>query len=309
MINLWVNGGRIAAWVGRSAFRSFIRQQSSGASSTASSAEEILHFGQLAPTWWDVRGPQRILHKMNLVRMDFVREVVLSQLKVGSETFIPGYNYHDMVSKPISQAIEKQISQDLQAKLSEKRLELLDVGCGGGIFAECAARLPYVSKVLGIDVTPECVEVAKAHSKLDPQLKDKLEYKMESLEKVPGQYDIVTCFEMLEHVDEPAAILRHAWQKVKPDGILVLSTINRGPLSWFTTIFVAENLLGLVPRGTHHLDKYINSAEISQWFQDEYPAAHKLLECKGTMYIPAKGWILHDQTDVGNYFMAFKKLA
>ncbi|SCU91342.1 LAFA_0F03180g1_1 [Lachancea sp. 'fantastica'] len=279
------------------------------AMSTSTSQDEMKHFGELAPSWWDSSGPQRILHKMNLKRMDFIQKTLQKQYQAGPETYVPGFNHQAFLPKQISTAIEQELDQDISAQLNGQKLQVLDVGCGGGILAECLARLPFVSKVKGIDLTPECIKIAQLHASKDPVLEGKLSYDVQPLEKVEGVYDLVTCLEMLEHVDHPSEILRHAWKKLKVGGTLIVSTINRDPVSWFTTIFMAEQVLKLVPRGTHHVSKYINSEEIVEWFKDECKGQHEILDCKGVMYVPFSGWIEHDHSGVGNYFMAIKKIA
>ncbi|SCU94234.1 LAME_0F06656g1_1 [Lachancea meyersii CBS 8951] len=277
--------------------------------STSTSQDEMKHFSDLAPSWWDVSGPQRILHKMNLARMDFIQKTLREQYTAGPETYVPGFNYKAFLPRQIAKAIENELDQDIHSQLYGQKLEVLDIGCGGGILAESLARMPFVSKVKGIDLTPECIEIAESHALKDPSLTGKLAYEVQSLEEVAGSYDLVTCLEMLEHVDHPSEILRHAWSRLKEGGILVVSTINRDPISWFTTIFVAEQVLKLVPRGTHHVSKYINSEEIKQWFQEECSGQHQVLNCKGAMYVPLSGWSEHDYSGVGNYFMAIKKVA
>ncbi|CEP63439.1 hexaprenyldihydroxybenzoate methyltransferase LALA0_S08e02476g [Lachancea lanzarotensis] len=277
--------------------------------STSASQDEMKHFGELAPSWWDFWGPQRILHKMNLKRMDFIQKTLQKEYQAGSGTYVPGFNHQAFLPKQVSTAIEQELEQDIRGQLHSQKLQVLDVGCGGGILAECLARLPFVANVKGIDLTPECIEIAQSHASKDPILNGKLSYEVQALEEVEGVYDLVTCLEMLEHVDHPGEILRHAWKKLKVGGILMVSTINRDPVSWFTTIFMAEQVLKLVPRGTHHASKYINSEEIIEWFQDECKGQHQILNCKGVMYVPLNGWIEHDHSGVGNYFMAIKKTA
>lgn len=277
--------------------------------STSTSDDEIHHFQQLAPTWWDTWGSQRILHKMNLARLDFIQRILRNEIKIeNKDIYIPGFNHREHLPAYVSKAIEKDIFKEVNSILAQKKFDALDIGCGGGILSESLARLPFVQSVTGIDLTPECIEVAKEHALKDPSIKDKIFYKLLPLEKVHGQYDIVTMFEMLEHVNEPSEILSQAWKKLKPDGIMFLSTINRDPISWFTTIFMGEHILKVVPKGTHHLDKYINSSEIEEWFQQNVAEKYQILETKGTMYLPVNGWIEHDCANVGNYFMAIKKV-
>ncbi|GMM55312.1 hexaprenyldihydroxybenzoate methyltransferase [Maudiozyma humilis] len=278
--------------------------------STAASPDEVKHFQELAPTWWDTNGSQRILHKMNLARMDFIRDTLSDTIKVKDpNVFIPGYNYNEFFPEGISRTVDSELKQTINSELQKKQFNVLDIGCGGGILAESMARQPFVKHVLGIDLTEDCISVAKHHAKLDPVLDGKVEYDGVALEDVKTKdYDIITCFEMLEHVDKPGDILQHAWKRLAPNGVLFLSTINRDPVSWFTTIFMGETVLKIVPPGTHHLSKYINSSEIVEWFEKKHPKNYKLLNLKGTMYIPTQGWVNHDCTRIGNYFMAVKKL-
>lgn len=277
--------------------------------STLASQDEISHFQELAPSWWDTNGPQRILHLMNNGRMDFIQRIMRQSIKVSDpDTYIPGFNYREFLPPHVSKNIDHELNLEVDAQLATKKLNVLDIGCGGGILSEAVARLPNVEHVTGIDLTEECIEIAQLHASGDPALKGKVHYELKALEDVEGVYDMVTCFEMLEHVDVPSEILRHAWMKLKPNGVLFLSTINRDLVSWFTTIFMGEHVLKIVPTGTHHLNKYIKSGEILEWFQQKEPHTHQVLETKGTMYLPLKGWVEHDCTDLGNYFMALKKL-
>ncbi|CAB4256611.1 similar to Saccharomyces cerevisiae YOL096C COQ3 O-methyltransferase, catalyzes two different O-methylation steps in ubiquinone (Coenzyme Q) biosynthesis [Maudiozyma barnettii] len=291
-------------FLGRRA-RSFVRFKS-----TAASPDEIKHFQELAPTWWDTNGSQRILHKMNLARLDFIRNTLNKTVRIKDpNTFIPGYNYKEFLPESVSHSIENDLNEGLSKELTKRQYNVLDIGCGGGILSESMARQPFVKQVLGIDLTPECISVAKLHARLDPKLEGKVEYDEIALEDLKQKdYDIITCFEMLEHVDKPGDILEQAWKRLKPNGLLFVSTINRNPISWFTTIFMGETVLKIVPPGTHHLSKYIDASEIEEWFEKKHPRDHKVLSLKGTMYIPTQGWVEHDCTKIGNYFMAVKKL-
>ncbi|KAG7286139.1 hypothetical protein NEMBOFW57_008442 [Staphylotrichum longicolle] len=152
-------------------------------------------------------------------------------------------------------------------------LRYLDVGCGGGIFAESAARLPTTRSVTAIDPSPTILEVARAHAKRDPSLAGgKLEYVSETIESLAlparpeDRFDVVSVFEVVEHVDYPAAFLDRVGEFVRPGGWLVLSTIARTWTSWVTTNLVAEDLLGVVPKGTHDWYKYLNEDELRGYF-------------------------------------------
>lgn len=150
------------------------------------------------------------------------------------------------------------------------KLRYLDVGCGGGIFAESAARLQGTETVTAIDPTPEVLRVAQDHARQDPSLysSPRLQYLNKSIEElsVPAEerdkYDILALWEVIEHIKQPAPFLESCLPFVKPGGWLVLSTIARTWASWFTTKLVAEDLAGIVPRGTHDWENYINEEEL-----------------------------------------------
>jgi polyprenyldihydroxybenzoate methyltransferase/3-demethylubiquinol 3-O-methyltransferase len=185
----------------------------------------------------------------------------------------------------------------------------LDVGCGGGLLAESLARLDVVSKVKGIDLTSDVLEVAKRHMVKDPALisSGKLEYALSGIENVPRgeMYDIVTMFEMLEHVPRPAEVLRHAMDHVKPGGWLFLSTINRTAVAWFTTIFAGEHLFKIVPPGTHTWKKYINESELRDWISTQ--PGWQIVRSDGCLFIPASGWHLTGNRSLGNYLLVAQR--
>lgn len=139
--------------------------------------------------------------------------------------------------------------------------KVLDVGCGGGILAESMAKLG--AEVTGIDLAEASLEVAKLHS-LESQVS--VDYHCVAAEAFasqnPGQYDIVTCMEMLEHVPDPASIIKACSTLVKPGGHLFFSTINRNVKSWLMGIIGAEYVLKLVPKGTHQHERFIKPSEL-----------------------------------------------
>lgn len=280
---------------------------------TAASADEMSHFNALASSWWDVDGPQRILHKMNLLRMDYINEMVRSHVKLNAhaadddEVYIPPFGV-DLLPR----AVQKNILAEQEARrdelLAERPLRALDVGCGGGILSESLARLSYVDSVTGIDLSADVLEAARVHLANDPLLAGKLTYELRAVEDVAGEYDIVTVFEMLEHVQYPAQVLSEVLDRVAVGGWVFLSTINRDPVSWFTTIFMGEHVLGVVPVGTHTLSKYINEAEIRGWLaQSAYHDRFRVADSRGCYYLPACGWQFSRHAQVGNYFMAIQR--
>jgi 2-polyprenyl-6-hydroxyphenyl methylase/3-demethylubiquinone-9 3-methyltransferase len=146
-----------------------------------------------------------------------------------------------------------------RAEVSGARL--LDLGCGGGILSESLARAG--AKVTGIDIAPKVLSIARLHlheSGLE------VEYEQKTAEQIaremPGQFDIVTCMEMLEHVPDPASIIESIQILLKPGGQVFLSTLNRTPLSFALGIVGAEHIARLLPRGTHRYDRFIRPSEL-----------------------------------------------
>ena len=185
--------------------------------------------------------------------------------------------------------------------LAEK--SVLDIGCGGGILAEGLTH--HGAHVTAIDMAEASLSVAKLHqyeSKLD------IDYRFCSAEDLaveePGSYDVITCLEMLEHVPDPASIVRSCFELVKPGGTVFFSTINRNPKSYLFAILGAEYVLNLLPKGTHEYAKFIRPSELANWCRKSN------LELKGQIgmgYNPlTKRYFLQDNLDV-NYIAHYQK--
>lgn len=142
--------------------------------------------------------------------------------------------------------------------------KVLDVGCGGGILAESMAK--EGADVTGLDMGKEPLLVARLHA-LESGVKVK--YIQDTVEshaaENPECYDVVSCMEMLEHVPDPASVIRACAKLVKPDGHLFFSTINRNPKAWFMMIVGAEYIARIVPKGTHNANKFIRPSELINW--------------------------------------------
>ncbi|KAI2633361.1 ubiquinone biosynthesis O-methyltransferase [Xylaria nigripes] len=252
---------------------------------TTVSPDEVSHFNALASSWWDSQGPSRILHLMNPLRHDFIRLCRASVPDASSDAY------------------------------PSTGLRYLDIGCGGGIFAESAARLASTSSVTAIDPTPGVLAVAKAHARRDPALAPKLRYLNTSIEALPVPtdphehgYDVVSIFEVIEHVENPAAFLDRVTPFVRPGGWLVLSTIARTWTSWLTTNIIAEDILHIVPRGTHDWNKYINEDELRRHFLQSRSGWAEP-RCMGVIYVPGVGWKeVSGSEKIGNYFFAVRRL-
>lgn len=177
---------------------------------------------------------------------------------------------------------------------------VIDIGCGGGILAESMARKG--AKVTGIDLSEKALKVADLHSlESGVQVRYQLIAAEEMAAQEAGQYDVVTCMEMLEHVPDPGAIVRAAATLVKPGGKVFFSTLNRNPKSYLFAVIGAEYLLRLLPKGTHDYAKFITPAELSQYIRT---AGLQVDSLKGLGYNPlSKIYSLNDNTDV-NYMVA-----
>lgn len=161
---------------------------------------------------------------------------------------------------------------------------VLDVGCGAGLLSEAMAREGAV--VVGLDLAPELVEVAKLHL-YESGLS--VDYRLQSVEalaaEAPGSFDAITCMEMLEHVPDPASVIRACATLLRPGGTLLLSTINRTPLAFATAIVGAEYLAGLLPKGTHDYGSFIRPSELSAWLR---AAGLRTDDVSGLQYDPLR---------------------
>jgi len=178
--------------------------------------------------------------------------------------------------------------------------KVLDVGCGGGILAESMARRG--AEVMGIDMGEAPLQVANLH-KLESGVE--VEYRRvtaEALaEEMAGQFDVVTCMEMLEHVPDPGSVIAACCRLVRPGGQVFFSTINRNPKSYLFAIVGAEYVLRLLPRGTHDFAKFIRPSELEAWTRS---SGLELKELTGMSYNPfSKQYSLGRDLDVN--YMAY----
>ena len=193
---------------------------------------------------------------------------------------------------------------DKQAPLAGR--QVLDVGCGGGILADAMARKG--AHVLGIDLATKALKVAQLHA-LEAQTPN-VRYQETSAEQLaaerPGEFDVVTCMEMLEHVPDPASVVQACATLVKPGGWVFFSTINRNPKSFLFAIVGAEYVLQLLPKGTHEYAKFIKPSELASYGR---AAGLDLQGTRGMEYNPLtrRYWLSAD-TSV-NYLIATRKPA
>jgi len=192
---------------------------------------------------------------------------------------------------------------DSLAALAGKRV--VDVGCGGGILAESMARRG--ASVLGIDLSVKPLRVAELHAAESGVRVDYREVSAEALaDERPGDFDVVTCMEMLEHVPDPAQTVAACAKLARPGGWLFFSTLNRNPKSFLFAIVGAEYLLRLLPHGTHEYEKFIRPSELAQFAR---AANLDIAELTGVTYNPlTKHFAMSRDADV-NYMMAVRKPA
>lgn len=188
----------------------------------------------------------------------------------------------------------------INSRVSLDGKTIVDIGCGGGILAESMAKKG--GHITGIDLSEKALKVADLHS-LESGVQ--VQYEMISAEDLavrePARYDIVTCMEMLEHVPDPAAIVRACATLVKPGGHVFFSTLNRNPKSYLFAVIGAEYLLRLLPKGTHDYMKFITPAELAQFIRN---AGMQVNSLKGMTYNPVtRIYSLNQNTDV-NYLIA-----
>ena len=193
---------------------------------------------------------------------------------------------------------------DERSPVAEKKV--LDVGCGGGILSE--SRAQRGAHVTGIDMGEAPLAVAQLHS-LETGVE--VSYQQNTAEDMAvqhaGEYDIVTCLEMLEHVPDPSSVIRACTDLVKPGGHVYFSTINRNPKAYLFAVLGAEYLLKLLPKGTHDYSKFIRPSELCNWVRE---AGLELQTMTGMTYNPfTKHYRLNDNDVDVNYMIYARKPA
>jgi 2-polyprenyl-6-hydroxyphenyl methylase/3-demethylubiquinone-9 3-methyltransferase len=233
---------------------------------------ELAKFSALADRWWDRSGDFKPLHAINPLRLDHIERL----LAPGRPGGLAG-------------------------------LDVLDVGCGGGILAEAMASRG--AHVLGIDLAEKPLAVAELHAaKGATDRPGRLAYRLQAAEDLaattPASYDLVTCMEMLEHVPSPASTVAACATLARPGGWLVFSTINRNPKSFLFAIVGAEYVLGLLPKGTHAYRKFIRPSELAGYCR---AVGLEVVDITGMTYNPfSQIYALGRDVDV-NYILAARK--
>jgi 2-polyprenyl-6-hydroxyphenyl methylase/3-demethylubiquinone-9 3-methyltransferase len=230
--------------------------------------EEAAHFGRLAADWWDPNGSSAMLHRMNPVRLAYIRDRIDQH-----------WSLDECDRRP----------------LAGKRAA--DVGCGAGLLAEPLARLG--AEVTGIDAAPENIAAARLHAEGQGL---GIDYRVGSVGALTGVYDLVTSLEVVEHVSEPRTFVAGLAAAVAPGGLLIMSTPNRTSRSRLMMIVLGEGL-GRIPRGTHDWDRFLCPEELSALVED---AGLKVVDCHGLAWGPARGFHLSDDKSL-DYFVTAKR--
>ena len=268
-------------------------------------AREATHFGDMAADWWNPKGSSAMLHRLNPVRLGFIRAQIDAHFGVDPATLRP-----------------------LTGKSA------IDVGCGAGLLSEPLARMG--ANVTGVDAAPENIAAAREHASaqglsidyrageiadLDTHLRPS---RAKSRDVAPGvstsavwpkftlsevdgldtngtfrQFDLVTCLEVIEHVSDPAAFIAALAQRLAPGGLMILSTPNRTALSRFGLITLGESIGG-IPKGTHDHARFITPEEMTELLGD---ARLQVTQTRGISFSAARGFVLSDDLKL-NYLMS-----
>ena len=178
---------------------------------------------------------------------------------------------------------------------------VLDAGCGGGLLAEAMARKG--ARVIGLDAGEENIAVARRHAEAEGVAVEYRTGTLESLLEDGGEFDVISCMELLEHVPEPSALVESCSRLLRPGGIFICSTLHRRPMAWFAAIFLAEYCLSLLPRGTHRYEQFIRPSELAAWCR---ASGLQVFDLCGIRYLPlGPAWL---SPDVGiNYLLAARR--
>lgn len=227
--------------------------------------EEVRQFGKLAGDWWDPRGASAMLHKLNPVRLAYIRDWI---------------DQHWQCDECGRRPLEGRTA--------------LDVGCGAGLLAEPLARLG--AKVTAIDPAEELIAAAKEHAAGQGLA---IDYRAAAIEQISGQFDLITAMEVIEHTADAQAFLRSLAARLAPGGLLLLSTPNATAWSRLITITLAEGV-GAIPRGTHDFAKFITPERMKVLLAE---AGLQCLDVEGIAWSPTRGLYLSEDVSL-NYLVA-----
>lgn len=232
--------------------------------------DEAAHFGAMAADWWDPKGSSAMLHRLNPVRLGYLRERIDAHWGLDETGFTP-----------------------LAGKTA------LDVGCGAGLLCEPLARLG--AAVTGIDAAAENIAAAYAHSQ---QSGLTIDYRTGGIEGLgTARFDLVTSMEVIEHVTDPAAFIAGLASALADGGLMVLSTPNRTALSRLAMITIGEGT-GRIPRGTHDWDKFLTPDELIPLVE---AAGLTVVDTRGLSFSVTKGFVVSDDMKLDYFVTAVRQ--
>jgi 2-polyprenyl-6-hydroxyphenyl methylase/3-demethylubiquinone-9 3-methyltransferase len=239
---------------------------------TTINKEEIQKFSKLADEWWDVNGKFKPLHMFNPIRIEYITDKIKQHFKINADNL----NYL-------------------------KGLNILDIGCGGGLISEPMARLG--GRVTGIDASEKNIKVAKIHAKKNELKINYLNKSPEELEN-KDKFDIILNLEIVEHVENVGLYIESCYNLLKKDGIMFTATLNRSFMSYLKAIIGAEYIMRWLPIGTHDWNKFLKPEELEKQLQDK---KFSMVEIKGLEFNPfLNKWRKSNNLSV-NYIIASSK--
>lgn len=229
--------------------------------------KELEKFAKISHEWWNEKGEFGILHQINPIRLNYIIDKITSH-----------YNIEN-------------------SALSFSKLNILDVGCGGGLISAPLNKLGF--NVTAIDALEGNINTANDYAKKNNLT---INFLQSTIEELPTTklYDVIICLEVIEHIDNVPAFMLNISKLLKPDGMVIISTINRTKKAYLLAIAAAEYILGWVPKGTHDYSKFLKPSEMYEMLK---PLDINIKELKGLVFdIANNKWQLSDDIDV-NYFM------
>ncbi|HEY2889930.1 MAG TPA: bifunctional 2-polyprenyl-6-hydroxyphenol methylase/3-demethylubiquinol 3-O-methyltransferase UbiG [Dongiaceae bacterium] len=248
--------------------------QTAATADTSVDSAEIAKFTAMANAWWDPQGKFRPLHRLNPIRLTYIRDSCAARFK-----------------------------RDGKGPRALAGLSLVDIGCGGGLLCEPLTRLG--ARVTGIDAGARNIAIAQSHAHESELEIDYREATAESLAAAGERFDVVLTMEVVEHVADPAGFLAACAQLVAPGGLLIVATLNRTAKSFAFAIVGAEYLLRWLPRGTHDWRRFLRPSEMASMIR---PQGLALGEAMGVVYSPlGDNWRLSAGDLDVNYMLRFER--